>query len=186
MVVILTGFTAAGKDTYQQAIIKKHKNKISKLITYTTRPIRPKEKNGVHYHFITDDEFTSLAAANELIGIREFESQSGIYRYGIKKTDFNEESIQTIILDPSGTLELLSEIDNNKLFIVYLEASEQELHLRAALRGDDRTSFLHRLASDKKEFLPLYSKVNLMLNTNSEDGIEENIKAIEYCLEEKL
>lgn len=186
MIVVLTGFTAAGKDTYQQELIKRKSGNLKKLITYTTRPMRPKEKNGVDYHFVNEEEFQDFAAENLLVGIREYKSQNGNFKYGINKKDLIKIENQSIILDPSGTLELLDIIPRQNILVVYLESDEKDLHYRAAVRGDDRKSFIERLSQDIEEFKELYAHVNLRLNTSSRlDNLEANIKAIEFCLEEE-
>lgn len=186
MIVILTGFTAAGKDTYQQELIKRKSGELKKLITYTTRPMRPKEKNGIHYHFITESEFQDLSDQGLLVGMREYETQDGTFKYGINKTDLTKDENQSIILDPSGTLELLQSTQRNKILVIYLESDEKDLHHRASIRGDSRRSFIERLSRDKEEFKELYPHVNLRLNTSSRlNNLEANIKAIEFCLEEK-
>ena len=63
MIVVLTGFTAAGKDTYQQELIKRKKWKLKKTYyLYNKALCDQKEKNGVHYHFVNEEEFQDLAA----------------------------------------------------------------------------------------------------------------------------
>lgn len=186
MIVILTGFTAAGKDTYQQELIKRKSGNLKKLITYTTRPIRAKEKNGVHYHFISEQDFKEMEKENLLVGIREYESKDGIFKYGINKKDLMKEENQSIILDPSGTLELLDSIPRKDILVIYLESDERDLHYRAAVRGDNRNAFVERLSKDMEEFKELYSHINLRLDTSSRlNNLELNIKAIEFCLEER-
>ena len=186
MIVILTGFTAAGKDTYQRELIKREISGLSKLITYTTRPIRPKEKDGRDYHFVSEEQFKELELQNKLIGIREYHSKSGLFKYGINKEDLLKNKNQSIILDPSGTIELIENIPREQMLIIYLESDEIDLHYRAALRGDDRKSFIERLSKDIEEFKELYSHINLRLNTSSRfNNLEDNIKAIELCLEER-
>lgn len=186
MLVILTGFTASGKDTHQQAIINQKDNNLSKLITYTTRAPRHNEINGVHYHFINDSEFDILAAKNLLIGIREYSNGEVSYRYGINKNDFNLNENKTIILDPSGTIEIINTVPRDNVIVVYLESNEDDLLDRAVKRGDHIDDFKERVRQDKIEFLPLYPHIDLRINTSGNlKNIENNIKIIKDYLEEK-
>lgn len=51
-VVILTGESCSGKDTIRRALEKKgYKN----IVSYTTRPIRCGEINGVDYNFVGEE-----------------------------------------------------------------------------------------------------------------------------------
>lgn len=56
--VVIIGPSACGKTTLVQELIKKIPDS-ARLITSTTRDRRPNEENGVHYFFITRDEFES-------------------------------------------------------------------------------------------------------------------------------
>ena len=56
---ILSAPSGAGKSSLINALLKKHADmKVS--VSHTTRSPRPGEENGVHYHFITTDEFKAL------------------------------------------------------------------------------------------------------------------------------
>jgi guanylate kinase len=48
-------------------------------VSVTTRPPRPGEKNGVNYWFVSDDEFDSLVASDDLL---EWALVHGVHRYG--------------------------------------------------------------------------------------------------------
>ena len=52
--ICLVGKMAAGKDSIQKELIKMGMNSV---VSYTTRPPRPGEVDGIAYHFITKEEF---------------------------------------------------------------------------------------------------------------------------------
>lgn len=52
--LLLVGMTCSGKDTIKKELLKKG---MDGVVTYTTRPPRPKEIDGMSYHFISKDEF---------------------------------------------------------------------------------------------------------------------------------
>ncbi|MDR0483460.1 MAG: guanylate kinase [Cellulomonadaceae bacterium] len=58
--VVLAGPTAVGKGTIS-ADIRQRYPEVWFSVSATTRKPRPGEVNGVHYFFVTDDEFTRLA-----------------------------------------------------------------------------------------------------------------------------
>ena len=53
--IILLGKSASGKDTIVRKLVEQREYK--RIITWTTRPMRPGEKEGVTYHYTSEDEF---------------------------------------------------------------------------------------------------------------------------------
>lgn len=64
--VVLAGPTAVGKGTVS-AYVRDHHPEVWLSVSLTTRPPRPGEVDGVHYHFVTQERFDALAAAGELL-----------------------------------------------------------------------------------------------------------------------
>ncbi len=63
---VLAGPTAVGKGSVT-AWIREHHPEIWVSVSVTTRAPRPGEVDGVHYHFLTDEEFDRLVAADDLL-----------------------------------------------------------------------------------------------------------------------
>ena len=63
---VLAGPTAVGKGTIT-AWVRAHHPEIWISVSATTRRRRPGEQDGVHYHFVAEDEFDRLVAADELL-----------------------------------------------------------------------------------------------------------------------
>ena len=53
--IVLIGASASGKTEVAKTLI--YKNGFSKIVTYTTRKIRPTEKDGIDYHFVSKQQF---------------------------------------------------------------------------------------------------------------------------------
>jgi len=66
VLLVLSGPTAAGKDTLMKALLKKSRS-IRRLVTTNSRPKRKGEKEGVDYHFVTRDEFERLISEDAFI-----------------------------------------------------------------------------------------------------------------------
>jgi len=56
---VISSPSGGGKTTLVSQLLECTPD-ISRVVTHTTRPPRPNEKNGVHYHFVSADEFLSL------------------------------------------------------------------------------------------------------------------------------
>jgi guanylate kinase len=76
--VVLAGPTAVGKGTVS-AYIRENYPDVLLSVSATTRKPRPGEVDGVHYYFVSDEEFDRKIAAGELL---EWAVVHNSYRYG--------------------------------------------------------------------------------------------------------
>lgn len=76
--VVLAGPTAVGKGTIS-AYIRRHFPQVWLSVSMTTRPKRPGEVDGVHYHFVAPQEFQRLIDAGEFL---EYAVVHGRANYG--------------------------------------------------------------------------------------------------------
>lgn len=84
--VVLAGPTAVGKGTVAACVRRLHPE-IWISVSATTRPARPGEIDGVHYHFISDDEFDRLVAED---GLLEWAVVHSAARYGTPRAPVEE------------------------------------------------------------------------------------------------
>lgn len=75
--VVLTGPSGVGKSTVV-ARLRATQPEIWQSVSMTTRPARPGEIDGLHYHFATDDEFDQAVSDGSMLEWAEFAG----YRYG--------------------------------------------------------------------------------------------------------
>ena len=76
--VVLAGPTAVGKGSVA-ADIREHHPEVWISVSATTRAARPGELNGVHYWFVSDEEFDRMIAEDDLL---EWAVVHGQNRYG--------------------------------------------------------------------------------------------------------
>ncbi|MCL6423414.1 guanylate kinase [Brachybacterium sp. JHP9] len=85
-VTVLAGPTAVGKGTVSAAIRRDHPE-IWLSVSATTRPARPGEIDGVHYFFVSEEEFTSLVENGQML---EWAVVHGRHRYGTPRARVEE------------------------------------------------------------------------------------------------
>lgn len=68
---VLSAPSGAGKDTLLRAL-KPERFGVERIVTYTTRPRRPDEIDGVHYHFVDQARMRALEQANQLLECTEY------------------------------------------------------------------------------------------------------------------
>ena len=64
--VVLAGPTAVGKGTVAAEVRRSHPE-VWISVSATTRPPRPGEEDGVHYWFVSDEEFDTMVAEDALL-----------------------------------------------------------------------------------------------------------------------
>lgn len=103
MLVNILGNGGSGKTTLVDKLICNHSELFTKLITYTSRPKRSGEIDGVDYYFVNSDFFQNNTTILQRIG------ESGCY-YGTKVTDIDQLLKQNKLIltafNPKGIIEL--------------------------------------------------------------------------------
>lgn len=147
---ILSAPSGAGKTTLCRSLVRRD-DKVRYSVSATTRPRHGKEENGKAYHFVSDEEFSSLA---EQDGLLEWEEVYG-YRYGTPKAQVQEllaAGFDVVLdMDINGALHL-NERYPESVTVFLLPPSLFELRRRLTARGrDDRETIEVRLARAEAE-----------------------------------
>lgn len=65
--VVVSGFSGAGKGTLMKALMEQHGEAYALSVSATTRSPRPGEENGVAYFFVSTEQFEAMIDADELV-----------------------------------------------------------------------------------------------------------------------
>lgn len=82
--LVLSSPSGAGKSTIAKALLAAREN-LAYSVSATTRPPRPGEVDGTHYHFLSAEEFERRIGAGEFV---EWARYSG-YLYGTLKSEID-------------------------------------------------------------------------------------------------
>jgi len=173
MLLCILGFSASGKDTLTEQIIKKYA--FSKVVQYTTRPKRESETNGVSYHFIDKQNFEKGIVDNDFVSYRKFETTEGIWYYGIKKDTILQTEKKIIIIDIEGLIDLKKNIKYDDILSVFIDVDLKLRIERVKNRTDvDIREFTRRAKEDesKKELILKHCDVSVK-NINMNDCLHE-------------
>ncbi|MBE6482139.1 MAG: guanylate kinase [Actinomyces ruminicola] len=83
---VIAGPTAVGKGTLVAELRRRHPD-LFVSVSATTRAPRPGERDGVHYHFVSDAEFDRLVEAGDML---EWALVHGTHRYGTPRRPVQE------------------------------------------------------------------------------------------------
>jgi guanylate kinase len=178
LLIVLSGSSGVGKDTVL-ARLKESGCPLRHVITTTTRPPRPAEIQGIHYHFVPEDKFRDMIRNNELL---EWARVYGNW-YGVPREPIRQALAQgndTIIkVDIQGAATIKKKVPQ-AVFIFLLPASMEELGQRLSRRQTETSSELAlrlELADEETKQLHLFDYV--VYNKDGEvDTAVSQIKAI--------
>lgn len=134
--IIISGTTCAGKGTVIKRLLANH-NDIVLSTSYTSRPKRDSEVDGVDYYFVTPEEFERKIKNGDFLEYAQV--QYGAY-YGTPKKEVLEllNSGKDVILeiDVQGAKQI-KELYPSTILIFIMAPSMREVKRRIMMRGDE-------------------------------------------------
>ncbi|KAK9424762.1 putative Guanylate kinase [Seiridium unicorne] len=95
--LVISGPSGVGKGTLYTKLFEAHPDTFTLSVSHTTRKPREGEKDGVHYHFVTMQDFEDLIAKDGFVEHAKF----GSNRYGTSKATIEEQTAKgrVVVLD---------------------------------------------------------------------------------------
>ena len=171
MIYLILGHSGSGKSTIRNALTS---HGIKKIITYTTRPPRVSEVDGIDYNFIDQELFKKMDQYNLFIGTTCY---VGNY-YSTLKEDLeknnNKDSDCVIVVDKEGVLAIKKKFANARS--IYLKCSRETLRDRMIKRNDHANDIEKRL--DVLEDLDPYADYIIDADRDIDSVFEDVISLI--------
>ena len=159
----IMGKSCSGKSVLCDKLLKDTSLKLKPIITYTTRPRREREKDGVEYYFINDNQAKELLDSNKVIERRVYDTEYGKWSYMTVDDGQFEEGNKYIGI---GTLEsywsMVLKFGMEVMVPIYIEASPWTLLTRSISRlpDDDNKGYMEACRRYLKDAVD-YSDANL-------------------------
>ena len=172
--IVISAPSGCGKSTIIKQIIDDERLKLGFSISATSRKPREGEEHGVHYYFISDEEFLQLIKEDKFV---EWEEVSAGTHYGtlVSEVDRVTGEGRNLILDidVKGGVNVKERFGEEALSLFIMPPSVDELGKR--LRGratDSEETILKRLAKAEFEigFAPQYDTV--IVNDDLDTAVE--------------
>lgn len=163
--VFIMGKSASGKDSIFRELLSRRELGLSRVVPYTTRPVRDGEENGREYFFVDEDTFRQMRFRGQVIESRTYQTVYGPWRYFTADDgQINLERGSSILI---GTLESYLSVRDyfgaDNIVPVYVEV-EDGLRLQRAL---DR---------ERRQNVPRYSELCRRYLADEKDFSEEKLK----------
>lgn len=180
--IVLSAPSGSGKSTIASRITQTNPSAVLS-ISFTTRAPRSGEKNGVHYHFISEDNFKQRIQIGDFL---EWAEVHGNY-YGTPKSLLEEQLVLgndvIMTIDVQGALSV-KRFYPQGIYIFLVPPSWDELKKRLNSRASDNFHTMEiRLTNARKELSFLSHYDYLVVNDKLDDAIRD-VSAIlraEHC-----
>lgn len=174
-VIVLSGPSGSGKTTIVSELLERSPVPIEMSISATTRPRRENEIDGVHYHFLTPEQFQNLRQQDAFLECAEVH-RSG-YWYGTLKREVDRICAQgkwvLLEIDVEGALRIMERFpDAVSIFLETPSADEYERRLRA--RGTESDEVIQRrLQTAREELKSARSYKHRVVNENLQQAVKQ-------------
>lgn len=173
LMLVLSSPSGAGKTSLARRLLQQDE-RLSFSVSATTRPQRPGEVDGQHYHFTDDAGFDRLLADRALLEHARVFSN----RYGTPRAPV-EAALQAgrdvlFDIDWQGTQQLMEAARADLVSIFILPPSAEELERRLHGRGQDSAEVIRRRmaeAASEMSHWPEYDYV--IVNSDFEDSARQ-------------
>ena len=182
-VLIVVGPSGVGKDTLMLKLFQKYPNNFQKGVTTTSRPIRPGEKEGVNYYYVSKEAFLKLKDEN---GFVETNFYNNNY-YGLSKKELEKgktmEKIMYSIIDINGAYS----VHNLKIpanYIAFLPPSFESLKQRLLDRGTEKKEVIEGRINIAKEEIERIKNTDFFNYKIINDNLEVDFQELDSKIKE--
>jgi len=177
--------SGAGKTSLVKALVDSD-SQVTVSVSHTTRPMRPGERDGVNYHFVSRDEFLDMLARDAFL---EHAQVYGDNYYGTSRA-WVEETLAAgrdvvLEIDWQGATQV-RRLMPETVGIFILPPSQQALRERLTGRGQDEQSVIDKRMAQAIDEMSHYVEADyLVINDNFDRALAE-LRAVVVAQRQRL
>lgn len=177
LMFVLSSPSGAGKTTLTR-LLREQEPSLSLSVSVTTRERRPSEVEGVHYFFISPDEFETMKERGDLL---EWAHVHGNYygspRRAVEKALSRGEDI-LFDIDYQGARQLVASAPDDVVSVFILPPSIPELRARLERRAEDTADVIARRLAAAGNEIGRWVDYNYVLVNDDLDRTFSRLRAI--------
>jgi guanylate kinase len=177
LLLVVSSPSGAGKTTLCRRLMNEFSD-VTFSVSYTTRPRRANEVNGVDYHFVDEARF------QEMVDGQEFAEWARVHdhRYGTARSTIEENLTggRDLLFDVDwqGATSLHGKYPDDTVMVFVLPPSLGELASRLRRRGTDAREVVERRLAKAKEELGHYGEYQFLLPNDDLERAYGGLRAI--------
>jgi guanylate kinase len=158
---IVSAPSGAGKTSLLRALVPSDP-RLRLSISHTTRPARPGEQDGVHYHFVDRARFEAMAAAGEFLEhARVFDNLYGTAERSVR--DLLEDDFDVVLeIDWQGARQVRTRFPE-AVSVFVVPPSVEALRERLGGRGQDSPEVIERRMRDARSELSHFAEYDYLV-----------------------
>lgn len=158
---VISAPSGTGKSTICRKLLKKHTT-LKLSVSYTTRPPRKGEKNGIDYTFVTKEKFKKMIDKGEFAEWAMV--YSNFYGTSVKRLrQLNKAGYDIILdIDTRGAMQL-KKTYNNAVYVFILPPSMQALKDRLIRRKTETADLIKKRLESAREEISCYEKYDYII-----------------------
>ncbi len=179
LILIVSSPSGAGKTTLTRALLDKDRS-LHLSISVTTRPRRPNEADGVHYHFLKSvREFESRRDAGELL---EWAQVHGEHYYGTPREPVEgalaEGRDVLFDIDVQGAEQVTKAMRADVASVFVLPPSVAELHARLKRRAAESEAAIRRRLTTARQEIARWAEYDYVIVNDDLDRAFVDLESI--------
>jgi guanylate kinase len=174
-VFVVTGPSGAGKGTLIQLVLPRFPE-LAPAVSATTRPQRPGEQDGVHYHFLTRDDFDAKIETGEFLEWVDYVGN----RYGTLRSEIDRlraaGKAPLLELETEGALRVKRR--EELAVTIFVTAPLEELERRLRQRATESSGAIEERIQTAKQQLELQGQFDFVVENDDRERAADALAAI--------
>ncbi|HAV61998.1 MAG TPA: guanylate kinase [Verrucomicrobiales bacterium] len=188
LLIVISAPSGGGKTTLCDQLLAKHEN-ITRAVTCTTRKPRAGEVDGVHYHFLSREDFEDRIATGQFLEhALVYDNRYGVLESEVVKMMTTGKHV-LLNIDVQGAATVRKEVASraalkDRFVSVFLTpASIDALQKRLLKRGSESEATLQRRLDEARVELEQWSAFDYLIISTT---VAEDLRRMEVILEAEL
>jgi guanylate kinase len=172
---VVTGPSGAGKGTLIQLVLPRFPD-LAVAVSATTRPQRPGEEDGVHYHFLSREDFQAKVDAGEFLEYVDYVGN----RYGTLRSEIDRlraaGKAPLLELETEGALRVKRREELS--VTIFVTAPVEELERRLRQRATESSGAIDERIETAKQQLELQGQFDFVVENDDRERAADALAAI--------